>query len=587
MTLLDRSIWLGKAYSGGWQEPGGGRAAVIEPATGAELASVGIASPADVAAATAAAAAAQPAWAALPYTQRAAILRKAGEIWLANAAEIEDWSVREGGKIPPAAQFETHVATEEIFEAATLPSRPYGELLPSEQPHLSFAERVPVGVVGVISPFNFPQILAIRSVAPGARARQRGRAEARPAHRRLRRRRAGPCLRGGGPARRPPARASGRRRRRRGARDRPARRRDLVHRLDRRRPQGRRAGRPAPQARAPGARRQLGADRARRRRPGQGGLGRRVGLVPAPGPDLHDDRPPPRARRRSTTTTSPGSPRRPVTCRSATRHPARSRSGRSSTSASGTRCTRWSPAASTRARGSPLAAPTKACSTSRPCWPTSRPRCPLTRTRSSARSRRSSGSATADEVAKLAADSEYGLSLGILTRDVMRGLELARQIPTGIVHINDQTVDDAPNTPFGGIRASGTGARFGGIGEPRRVHRHALGDDPRGHRALPVLAAPRHRMMRTRTQVGIVGAGPAGLLLSHLLALRGIDSVLIELRSREYCEARQRAGRARGRQRAPCCARPGSPPGSTGRDSSTAGSTCSSTASATTSTSGT
>ena len=47
---------------------------------------------------------------------------------------------------------------------------------------------------------------------------------------------------------------------------------------------------------------------------------------------------------------------------------------------------------------------------------------------------------------------------------------------------------------------------------------------------------------RTRTQVGIVGAGPAGLLLSHLLALRGVDSVLVELRSREYCEARQRAG---------------------------------------------
>ncbi|HTA09749.1 MAG TPA: aldehyde dehydrogenase family protein, partial [Streptosporangiaceae bacterium] len=166
MTLLDRSLWLGKAYSSGWRRPGGGQAAVIEPATGAELASVGIASPADIAEASAAAAAAQPAWAALPHTQRAAILRKAAEIWLANAAEIEDWSVREGGKIPPAAQFETHVATEEIFEAATLPSRPYGELLPSEQPHLSFAERVPVGVVGVIAPFNFPQILAIRSVAP-------------------------------------------------------------------------------------------------------------------------------------------------------------------------------------------------------------------------------------------------------------------------------------------------------------------------------------------------------------------------------------------------------------------------------------
>jgi benzaldehyde dehydrogenase (NAD) len=69
---------------------------------------------------------------------------------------------------------------------------------------------------------------------------------------------------------------------------------------------------------------------------------------------------------------------------------------------------------------------------------------------------------TPDEAAKIAANSEYGLSLGILTRDVMRGLDLARRIPTGIVHINEQTVDDEPNIPFGGILASGTGARFGG-----------------------------------------------------------------------------------------------------------------------------
>ena len=45
-----------------------------------------------------------------------------------------------------------------------------------------------------------------------------------------------------------------------------------------------------------------------------------------------------------------------------------------------------------------------------------------------------------------------------------------------------------------------------------------------------------------RTQVGIIGAGPAGLLLSHLLTQRGIESVLVENRSRAYCEARQRAG---------------------------------------------
>jgi p-hydroxybenzoate 3-monooxygenase len=48
--------------------------------------------------------------------------------------------------------------------------------------------------------------------------------------------------------------------------------------------------------------------------------------------------------------------------------------------------------------------------------------------------------------------------------------------------------------------------------------------------------------MRMRTQVGIVGAGPAGLVLSHLLHRQGIDSVVLESRSREYCEQRVRAG---------------------------------------------
>jgi benzaldehyde dehydrogenase (NAD) len=69
---------------------------------------------------------------------------------------------------------------------------------------------------------------------------------------------------------------------------------------------------------------------------------------------------------------------------------------------------------------------------------------------------------TVDDAAKLAADTEYGLSLGILTRDVMRGLALAQRIPTGVVHINDQTVSDEANVPFGGVGASGTGSRFGG-----------------------------------------------------------------------------------------------------------------------------
>jgi p-hydroxybenzoate 3-monooxygenase len=49
-------------------------------------------------------------------------------------------------------------------------------------------------------------------------------------------------------------------------------------------------------------------------------------------------------------------------------------------------------------------------------------------------------------------------------------------------------------------------------------------------------------MARSETQVGIVGAGPAGLMLSHLLHLKGIHSIVLEARSRAYCEERVRAG---------------------------------------------
>ena len=48
--------------------------------------------------------------------------------------------------------------------------------------------------------------------------------------------------------------------------------------------------------------------------------------------------------------------------------------------------------------------------------------------------------------------------------------------------------------------------------------------------------------MEERTQVGIIGAGPAGLLLARLLKVHGIDSVILEARSRDYVEARIRAG---------------------------------------------
>jgi len=68
-----------------------------------------------------------------------------------------------------------------------------------------------------------------------------------------------------------------------------------------------------------------------------------------------------------------------------------------------------------------------------------------------------------DEAARLAAGTEYGLSLGILTRDVMKALDLAQHIPAGLVHVNDQTVNDEAIIPFGGVGESGTGSRHGGV----------------------------------------------------------------------------------------------------------------------------
>ena len=68
---------------------------------------------------------------------------------------------------PTAAEVERAPSSaEECYEAAALASAPYGELLRSALPRLSMARRLPVGVVGVIAPFNVPTILAIRAVAP-------------------------------------------------------------------------------------------------------------------------------------------------------------------------------------------------------------------------------------------------------------------------------------------------------------------------------------------------------------------------------------------------------------------------------------
>jgi len=68
---------------------------------------------------------------------------------------------------------------------------------------------------------------------------------------------------------------------------------------------------------------------------------------------------------------------------------------------------------------------------------------------------------SADEAVQLANDTEYGLSAAIFTRDIARGIELAKRVESGICHINGPTVHDEAQMPFGGVKASGYG-RFGG-----------------------------------------------------------------------------------------------------------------------------
>src|ERR1700759_613141 len=461
MSFLKEETWNGQVYSGGWIAGEGGDAAVIEPATGRELGRVGLASPADVSRAAKQAAAAQRGWAATPYNQRSAVLRRAAQLWEQNAAEIEDWVIRDSGKIGPAAQFETHVSVEEIYEAATLPSRAYGELLPSEQPRLSFAERVPVGVVGVISPFNFPQILSIRSVAP---ALALGNAVVLKPDPRT-------AVSGGVVLARvfeeaglPPG---------------------LLHVL----PGGADVGEAVvtePLIRlisftgSTTAGRRVGELAARHLKRVHLELGGNSALIVLEDLDLD----------RAVSAGAWGSfLHQGQICMTTGRHLVQEsvydeyvsrladKAGHLPVGDPASEQVALGPIIDERQRdkvhdlvtatvdaGGRLAAggtyeglfyrPTVLADVS--------PQMPAYASEVFGPVAPVVPFATPEDAAKLAADSEYGLSLGLLTRDVMRGPDLARKIPTGIVHINEQTVDDEPNTPFGGVLSSGTGARFGG-----------------------------------------------------------------------------------------------------------------------------
>ena len=162
--------WNGKLFSGGWAEGRGGTLDVVEPATGAKLGAVGRASAADVRAAAALAREAQESWAVHPLRERAPIFRRAAA-WLEEHGDhVREWIVRETGSVPAKAAVELEGTIGELHQAAAMVLEPRGLILPSEAGVTSLARRVPHGVVGVISPFNFPMILAMRAVAPALAA---------------------------------------------------------------------------------------------------------------------------------------------------------------------------------------------------------------------------------------------------------------------------------------------------------------------------------------------------------------------------------------------------------------------------------
>lgn len=164
-TLMNPALWQGKVLSDGWQTADDS-AAVIDKASGEQIGSIGVADAATVNRAAAMARAAQPGWAAMPYEERAAIFRKAARLVEDNLDELATWIMRETGAIRPKADVELKAAIGILHESAGMLTEPQGLMLPSNAGRMSFARRVPHGVVGVIAPFNFPLILAIRAVSP-------------------------------------------------------------------------------------------------------------------------------------------------------------------------------------------------------------------------------------------------------------------------------------------------------------------------------------------------------------------------------------------------------------------------------------
>lgn len=138
-----------------------------DPYNGETLAEIRLANQQDVDDAYREAVRAQKSWAAQLPGERAEVMHRALKIMEARSEEIQSWLIREAGSTQTKAAIELGSAQAITQEASTFPGRVEGRILASSvQGQESRVYREPLGVVGIISPWNFPFHLSMRSVAP-------------------------------------------------------------------------------------------------------------------------------------------------------------------------------------------------------------------------------------------------------------------------------------------------------------------------------------------------------------------------------------------------------------------------------------
>ncbi|WKN30167.1 aldehyde dehydrogenase family protein [Porifericola rhodea] len=144
-----------------------GTTPIMNPWDNSQIAEVQNCSADDIDTAYQAAAKAQKKWAETSPSHKRSVLLKAADIMEARKEEIIDWLVRESGSTQLKAGLEWSNAFEITRESATFPSRSHGYIFPSDIPNKeNRIYRKPLGVVGIISPWNFPYHLSMRSFAP-------------------------------------------------------------------------------------------------------------------------------------------------------------------------------------------------------------------------------------------------------------------------------------------------------------------------------------------------------------------------------------------------------------------------------------